>query len=719
MIDPSQVQSGFDSETLFNRRYIRYLLMSSIETGSLPLQITVPIPGPGGTPINVTIDLYVPTDYDRNYTPDAQASPPVNTSSQAFATEILFNDPTGGDLKVTMVANVTGFAPGQVVDIYMTFQLLVDTDENGNQSNARLSLTTVDVQGPMIQFILSTGQVTQQDIINIFRQFVDRDVPLSMVGSSVQKVEMQKLQGADIDTHVIAIYLNLILKNGPADDDIRGDRGDISNGINFLPDGDDIAFGMPSNIYNRLSTDAFERMAEETSEGSGSFTHPIPNPDDPDGDPLGRIRSITIRPKQSGGTFSDELEIVVDGEFILDRTIFGLDVIPDPDFKLYITITPVITNGIISWDLSYDLDFDPVLKFLGNLIIAGLMTLLFVPTLGWGSLIVGGIGFALLYGMEEWIVEPLIANGIGDSAGMDTSFLDSIPNRLTIESRRWDPFYFTDHQIVAATDGMAFRDTGLGFSGQAKLDRVARFVTHIVARTEERNGDGEIIGLRYRVKDHTNSANDFVNHFAGTDRESFTQVTNDAETNLYALDLAEITGRIANGKLIPRILYLAQNVHIKDNQVEEIAAITNREVDEIINRLIDDFEEVKETEIRASDEDVLRDEALEELEEELDDTPTNDQVEERLQEKIDELVAEALDEYALDELDTDLEDAVREQTRFDMAPFEMGDLQLKKILLLYLFDLVIRKGKPYYRDRPDGYIPDNLMELPGFTPDDD
>ena len=97
---------------------------------------------------------------------------------------------------------------------------------------------------------------------------------------------------------------------------------------------------------------------------------------------------------------------------------------------------------------------------------------------------------------------------------------------------------------------------------------------------------------------------------------------------------------------------------------------------------------------------MLRDEALEELEEELDDTPTNDQVEERLQEKIDELVAEALDECALDELDTDLEDAVREQTRFDMAPFEMGDLQLKKILLLYRFDLVIRKGKPYYRDRP-------------------
>ena len=129
---------------------------------------------------------------------------PVNTSSQAFATEILFNDPTGGDLEVTMVANVTGFAPGQVVDIYMTFQLLVDTDENGNQSNARLSLTTVDVQGPMIQFILSLQARLRSRILLIYSD--------SLLTAMYHRVWWEfgaeggdaKLQGADIDTHVVA-----------------------------------------------------------------------------------------------------------------------------------------------------------------------------------------------------------------------------------------------------------------------------------------------------------------------------------------------------------------------------------------------------------------------------------------------------------------------------------------------------------------------------------
>ena len=723
MIDPSLVQSGFDSETLFNRRYIRYLLMNSIETGSLPLQISFPITAPNGQPSTVNIDLYVPADYERNYTPDPAAPQPVNSDSAAFDVEILFNDAAGADLKITLVGDVSGILlplPGQVVELFMSFQLRVDTDEDGNQQNARLQLATVDVQGDLIDLVINLGYADKAFIIGQLQQYVDREIPLSMVGDgSVQSVEMQKLRGADIDTHVIAIYLNLILKNGPAEDDIRPARGLVSSGVNFLPSGDDIAFGMPSTIFDRLSTDAFERMAEETSEGSGVFNHPIPNPDEPDGDPLGRINSITIRPKYQNGTFTDELEIVVDGEIIWDWTVFGVDVTPDPNFKLYITISPVVTNGIISWDISYDLDFDPVLKFLANLVVAGLMTLLFVPTLGWGSLIVGGIGFALLYGLEDWLIEPMIANGFGESADFDTSFLDSIPNRLTVESKRWDPFYTTDHQIVAATDGMAIRDTGLGFSGKVKLDKAARFVTHIVSRTEERDGHGDISGLRYRVKDHANAANDFVNHFAATDRESFVQVTDDAETNLYALTLEEINSRITAGKLIPRILYIAQNVHIKNNQVEEIAAITDKEVKEITNRLKDDFKEAKETEIRADQEDELRDEATEELEEELDDPPTDEQIEERLQDKIDKLVGDALDEYVLDQLDTDVGNAVKDQTRFDMAPFEMASLQLNRVLILSRFDIVVRQGKPYYRDRPDGYIPDNLMELPGFTPDED
>lgn len=726
MIDPSLVQSGFDSETLLNRRYIRYLLMNSIETGSLPMQFSLEVEV-FGAPATVTVDLYAPDDYVRNYTPDAAAPAPVNTSPDAFDVEILFDDPLEADLRIRLVADVSGLIlpfTGEVIDLFASFDLLTDPaeDGSGNQTNARLQLTTIDVQGNLIDIILGTGEVTREELVALIGEQVNREVPLSMVGAgSVQSIAMKKLAGADSDTHVLAMYLNLVLKNGPAEDDIRPERGLVDSGINFLPDGHDLAFGMPSGIYDRLSVDAFQRTAYEIPEDSGSFSHPIlEDPNDVTSKQLGRIDSVTIRPKLESGVFTNELLITVAGELFWDVEVFGIDIAPDPNFTLFITITPELNNGIITWTMTYDMDFDPLLKFLINLIIGSIMALLFVPTMGWGSLAVGALAFSLLYVLEDEVVEPMIATAIGESNdSFDTSVLESIPNRLTIETRRWDPFYYTDHMIVAATDGMMISDAGLGFSGSALLDKAARFVTHIVARTEDKDDAGKLTGLQYRVKDHRNESNDFVNHFLGTDREAFAQVTDDDETNLYALTKDQILGRIETGKLIPRILYYAQKVHIENNQVSEIAAISNQEMNEIIDRLTDDFEEAKEAEIRADQETTLRETAVEELEAELGTTPSDEEVEDRLQLLVDKLVDEALIDYLDEQLDADLEAAIDETIRLDIPPNEMAELQGKKVLMLSRFDIVYRQGKPYYRDRADGYIPDNLMELPKFIKDED
>ena len=45
MVDQSLVQSGFDTELLLGPRYLKYLLLSSVETGSLALQIPINDPG--------------------------------------------------------------------------------------------------------------------------------------------------------------------------------------------------------------------------------------------------------------------------------------------------------------------------------------------------------------------------------------------------------------------------------------------------------------------------------------------------------------------------------------------------------------------------------------------------------------------------------------------------------------------------------------------------
>lgn len=726
MIDVTLVKSGFDSELLFNRRYIRYLLMNSLETGAMPFVIDFSFDN-NGIPVNVHIDLYAPEDYDRNYAPASGALLPALTSNEAFDVEILFDRDDGADLRIRLIGDVSGLlAPftNEAVDIFTTFTLLFDTDDQGRQSNARVALSLIDVQGPIIDLAVSLPQVTKTDIMNMMATYVNREVPLSMVGNNgqVQSIAMQKLAGSNIDQDVIALYLNLLLRNGPNEEDVFADRGDINAALNFLPEGQDIAFGMPGSIYDRISSDAFQRTAVEGPEGSGNFSHPIlSDPSDPESDKLGKIKSITIEPANVNGTFTDQLKITVHGELIWDVEIFGIDIAPDPDFFLYITIKPIITNGVISWDISYDLDFDPLLKFLINFVLASLVGALFIGTLGIGALAVGTFAFALLYGLEDALVEPLIVQSLMSdyNEAVDTGFLDAIPNRLTIESKRWDPFYFTDHQIVAKTDAMLIRSAGLGFAGKAMLNKAARFVNHVVARTEVRNENDKVTGLLYRVKDHLNAGNDFTGIFPGTDRETFVQVTGDEENNLFALTREEIKARIDAGKLAPRILYNAQKVHLKNHQVHEISAISERELNETIAKLIDDFENAEETSIRASDEDALRDEATQELTAELGTAPTDEQVEERLQDKIDELVIAALDDYSENRFDEDLDAAIAQLTRFDLAPFEMASLQIDKALMLSRYEMIIREGKPYYRDHPDGFRGDNLMEQPKFKPDKD
>ncbi|MBK8553458.1 MAG: hypothetical protein IPL53_21290 [Ignavibacteria bacterium] len=77
MIDQSLVKSGFDAEVLFGNRYIKYLLLNSIETGGLPLNLDIPVPNEDTGEVKIlTINIYVPEDYVRNYVPNSGAQIP-------------------------------------------------------------------------------------------------------------------------------------------------------------------------------------------------------------------------------------------------------------------------------------------------------------------------------------------------------------------------------------------------------------------------------------------------------------------------------------------------------------------------------------------------------------------------------------------------------------------------------------------------------------------
>ena len=158
MIDQTLIQSGFDSEVVFGSRYIQYLLLNSIETGSLQPNMLIPLETDAGT-TTLDIKIYLPTDYQRVYTPNSLATITDKVDVRSFYTEILIDDPSGADLKVVMIADVHDTVTGDGMDaaeitLYTTFQLIVDEDSAGNQSNARMKIELIKVEGLIIEFAI-------------------------------------------------------------------------------------------------------------------------------------------------------------------------------------------------------------------------------------------------------------------------------------------------------------------------------------------------------------------------------------------------------------------------------------------------------------------------------------------------------------------------------------------------------------------------------------
>lgn len=651
MIDQSLVQSGFDAEVLLSGRYIQYLLLNAVETGSLQTDLLIPIETDNGT-THLDIKLYLPEDYARVYEPNPMANLPNRISPSSFHVDILVDDPGGTDLRITMVADIHDVQSGQgmdeaVIELYTTFQLLVETDENGNQRNAQMRIELLSVEGIIIDLAIALFGITREEIVAKMKPEFDRSIDLGLVGANqnVQSVQMQKLVGVDAQQNAVCIYVNLKLKDGPEAESFVAERGDLLNAQNFLNDGQDIAFGMPGNLYAKLANDAFQKMAEETSEGSGVFTYPIhETPNDPESDVKGKIHGVSMY-AQNG-----QLVIDVSGQYFVDTPI--IDIVPDPEFNFLIYIKPEIKDGLIEWKFDYDLEIGPLYKVI-SIFLAVLLGIIFGP----GGLIAGGILALAVIGGQELIAEPIALGMIEDQADglVDASFFDAIPSRLTVETRRWDPFYKTHHQIVAQTDAVQITPLGIGFSGVAILDKEAEPISNVVIRTEQKDAEWNIEELWYRVSDFAASANDFTSIFPATDRLAYRKVENDVETNLFALTIPNCTERIPALKLLPLIPYTAQKVQIVKNQVDHILAISNREVRDLTNSLDGD-----EAAISA---------------------------------------------------------AVNSLVRFDLPPEKMAALQQAKIMFLNGFVVVNRQGKPYYRDRADGNLADNLMSLPRYTPD--
>lgn len=704
MLDQSLIRSGFDTEILLGERQLSYIILALIDAGAIPTTFEV------GDPPK-PVKLRGPITIDRTYEPlaDAALPDPVQDSMNPCAVEILFGHSTGADLRVHAVADISALtAPLPLdrveVDFFVALGFVTERDADGMLAKATLQLTLLDFASGVLEVAEDFG-VSKEEILAILKEHFDRSVDLGGVSTfkRVQDIAFQKLDADEDHPRALGLYVNLRLQTGPEPESLKEARGDLAAAKNFLPEGSDAAMVSRAGLYGDLAADTFNRFAE--IDENGNVSRPWrKSPFNPKSKKIGKIVDVDVGPILNSNT----LKIDVEGEYEVDNFF-------DPNVHLVLNMTPSTTGqGTLTWKANADFHASLALEIIGFVALAALFALtggLAGFTLG-GAIAFGIIGGSLADLIGREIVDAIYSGRVEKKA--DAALPDVVTGRVEVAQRRWDPFYTTHHQVALRPDGALVNEHGVALWGRAVIDRETRPAAHVVVRDKKVQGLSPPTHLRYRILDEADFREDFSAVAPGTDRRSFEQHDPVAEPMLFQLGIGEIEERLAEGRIIPDLAYIAKRIDMRDHQVHSILAISQREINETRNGLIGDFAGERFAEMEAAEGAQIRMEVEAEFAAEGV-TPTEEQIVERIAEIIAERIAPAVDAYIEGPLDTELEQALLPLLRFDLPPEHFAALQKKKILhLLELEIITMRDGFMYYRDRPDFHLPDNLHSLPRY-----
>jgi hypothetical protein len=304
VIDQSLIKAGFDLELLLGERYIKYFLLTSFETGSIPWW-TRDVNEDTGEVTNIIIHPPIELEQNRLYQPHSDFVPHpfldtvpfVYTESPDAMEVTLLPNEEDADIRVQLIVSAIappltpGFPPivltEQQMHIDARFFVQSDLLPSGFQGNVRLRLELVDIGGPFIAVASGLPGFDKERTLARMKEEFDRDVPLSIVGEggAIMQIETKKFFSKDEDDPptCIGLYVNLNLRSGPEPTSFFGARGDLALTENFLPKGHHMAFGFARELYGRLSSDLKERMA--APKDGGGFFYPL----DPEEPGLGKI----------------------------------------------------------------------------------------------------------------------------------------------------------------------------------------------------------------------------------------------------------------------------------------------------------------------------------------------------------------------------------------------------------------------------------------------
>lgn len=696
MLDQSRVTSGCDVEILLGERHLSYLLLTLVDAGTIPSMVRIV----GGA----SLPIFGP-QVDRTYTPHPDA-PGLDTGvadHDPLDVEILFDHLDGADVRVHFVVSLVEG------DLFVRLTPMVTHDDAGFLSDASVRIEVVDVVSPNLTETDPLAQLYRPTVLAKLKAEIDRTVDLGGASAfkRVHDLQVRKLPADGERAAAYALYVNLRLRNGPEEDAFRPVRGDVADGLNFLPAGSDVAMATRGTLYGDLAADAWHRFAEIDEDGDVS--HPWhKSPYNKNSKKIGSIVDVSVGP----GLTQDSLWIDVEVEYTINN-------FPDPNGHLVLTLTPGVgQHGAFRWNIDADFHASLAWELIGLVALMGLFAL--------GGGIAGlGLGAAITTGVVGGMLGDAIAHGVVDMLysdrvedKVDAGLPDVLSGRVALQRKRWDPFYTTFHRVGMRPDGAIINGDGLALWGRAVVDREIELVQNVVIRDKLAQAPNPPTGLRYRVRDAPDHAEEFAQLAPGTDRREFTWDANQPEPELVDLSIAQVLSRFEERRLLKDLAYVAKRVDLQQGQVHGILAISDREIRETTNRLVAEFEEARQAEIDASDGTQIRAKVTAEFAEEGI-TPTAEEFEARVAEVIAERAAPLVDDYREGRLDSDVEVALEPQLRLSMAPEYYGALQKQGILHLEELELITMRapghtGFMYYRDHPDGGPRDNLLSRPHY-----
>ena len=576
----------------------------------------------------------------------------------------------------------------------------------------RLSFGRLD---PLTRQLLEARGVDTELVESTIRRELDRDLPLGVAqGQSVQQIRMRKFFDAD-GSGTLGIYVDLALRSAPGDV-FRPPRGEsLLVAQNFREAGTHIAFATSPGLFAMLGPDAkFQRA--ELAPGSTNYRYPLrEDMTDTSSKEFGTISSITVRGRRivPPGTFIGQLEMKVDGDYT--------DTSPDVGFTAHFYFNPKRdAGGIVDWESEVDVDFGLLATVL--FIFAGLVvTVAFLAPVGITFWLVVGTMVSLA---GQQLGEHFASKRLAESADEDAqaSVLDSLPFRLPAAVRRWDPFYLTQHQIVARLDEpMVIDDAGIAFTGvDLVLDKQPVLQDDVAPYDEVRGNLGKITGIRYEVPDFVAQQSSIEAKGPGVDRMDFTRDDPLNEPRLVTLALEQIDERKAAQRILAPIVLDARRINMFGGQIDQLLCTTWRIRTQQRNRVLGEWEQQERADIAANELAGIEQDATDDLTQELGHAPSAEELAAEVELRIQSLIADRRKIYEDGALRDDLHEALAPLLHFDVLPDELITLQERGVFTLEGKEIIVRHNEngtvtPYYRDRPDGDPRDNLLALPHYS----